>query len=514
MGWQTHIYCGDTITPPVIDYLSHFNTSDGTNNCNVSNVSTSNRYVSNPGTFDIGDWSPNTIHPTTRTDNLVFDTGNNCSILNNSTTTLNVNVIGADGTTILSNNIVTITGNIDDTSNNIRILITGFTADSDKFSARIRVYINIDNIINDSGRFSINITHNDGADGTYTKNQSNIFYDVESLDADINGVSISETPNNVVTTHISGLEYYTLGSQFTININDIDYLNGDSYPNIQVNINGIEYALPDLNLSGSDGDITDWTFDWDDDNDSYENTVWTVSIPNITTISTTANVSARPIDWVSGDWERSPNSSILVETHTNASTRLIEYFYDENWRCHSTADFNSPNAKSWDSTSFLLSNEACYINGGCEHNITDFTTYLPNDTSSLNASQTIQPDYSSQDVIVELYREFNHDGSASSGFTLYINGTWNSIEWKLGKAYDGTPSGGTDWINAELPYNSGTWNNGSPSNGGGQIGVNTANEIHNTFGTNNAINITNGTLYLKITFTAGQRIDLLRIEYD
>jgi len=514
MAWQTNIYSGGGAPPPpVYTYCSHYNTNDGADsNATVSNFSTTSRYISRPGTFDIGDWTPDTVQSCTRNENLFYDTGDNCSIANNSSTILTVNVFGADGVTILSSHNVTIAGDIDDTLNDIRIRVTSFGADDDKFMGRIRVYLNIENIIGDSGRFNVEIIHTNGSDGIFTKTQNDLFYDIEMLNANLTGVSIVEHPDNVVTTHISGLEYYTLGSQFEVRIADIDNLNSDSYPLIQINLIGPEYALPAIDISGHNGDIIDWSDNWDDNNDNYEKLDWTVSIPNITSITSTGNVSARTVDWSPGAYINSPDDEILVETHTTLSTMVAEYFYEESWRCSLLGNFNLPNQKGWDSTLFLGLDDACFINGGVERNTMDYRTYMPNQTSELNASQTVQPDYSSQNATVYLIREFIYDGGSSSGFTIFLNGSWDSIEWKLAKTWDGSASGGTNWINAETSYNSGTWNHGE-GNCGGQIGTHTATEIHNTFGTNNPVNCS-GTLYLQIGFVANQRLDSLRIEFD
>ena len=501
MGWETNVYCGDSGPPPVvIDYISHYNTTDGTNIATVSDISISNRYISNPGTFDIGSWVAGTIHPVTRSDNLIFDSINACSILNNSTTTMTVNIYGADNLTKIASQEIIITGNSNTTVDNIRIRISDFGTDEDKYQARIYVNINIGRILSDSGKFSVELLHVNSTDGTFIKKQEHLFYDVEMLSSTLSNITVSERTGNVVTRHLSGIEYYTIGSQFEINIADIDNLNSDTYPNIQVHINGSEYALPSIDLTRNE--LTGWNSDWDNVNSSYNKLDWEVVTPNITTISSTGNISARTVDWSNGTYVNSPDQSILIETHNINSDRLYESFYDESWRCSLSGDFDLPNQRGWDSSATLTHQDACYINGGVKRINVDYTSYLP-----IN-----NPDYTSQYSTVILIREFITSGSASSGFTVFINGTWDNIEWKLASSWDGTSSGGTNWISLENQYNAGTWNHGE-GNCGGQIGTNTATEIHNTFGTNNPI-FTNNTLYLRISLVDGNIIDSLRVEFD
>lgn len=58
--------CEVDVYIPTPAYPSHYNTVDGTTNGVVSNVSSTNRHISNPGSFNIGNWSAGSIHPTIR----------------------------------------------------------------------------------------------------------------------------------------------------------------------------------------------------------------------------------------------------------------------------------------------------------------------------------------------------------------------------------------------------------------------------------------------------------------
>ncbi|MBD3268466.1 hypothetical protein GF373_17500 [bacterium] len=490
------------IPPPV--YSDNYNEGSAV----VSNPTTTSRYISNPtGNFDIGDWSAGTAHSTLRTSPIEYTMSDTCSILNTSTI-FTATIYGADGLTPLRQSSLTLNGNTVLTQNDITIQISNWATEYDQYVAEIDVSFDLDTILPSGGRFSIELKHNDGSDGTFTKTHNNIFYDKQENSSSLSGVTISETVGQVTTKFISGIEYYTNPSQFTVGVSDIDYLNDKSYPSTQVEIDGYTYTLSDLNLQGSD--LTDWDSDWNSINNSYQKTDWSIEKdPERTVITTTAQVRARTKDWSDGSWVNSSSSGILIETHDDSSTRLTERFYDESWRCtsgtgDSDAKWDSDDAKStdsWTSSSNVESDDAVFWDGGCGRNTTNWQSYGPNAAS--------QPDYSSQDSTVYLWREFKHDGSASSGFTLNISGTYESLEYKLAKAWDGSTSGGTEWIDASADFNASEWNNGNPTGGsGGKTGTNTY-----TFGTNNIIN-TSDTMYIKIGFVDSQKITALSVVFD
>jgi len=495
-----------TIFAPEVDFVSHFNTSDGNNNCSVGSISTTNRYISNPASegtpFSKGDWVAGTLHPATQSTTWSYTTTNQC-LFDSLTSTLEVNVYDADEITkVATKTTPAITGNYDDTSDNIRIQVTSWDTDYIKYKGIVTITISISLIISSGGRITVEMIHHNDID--YTKTQTATFYDPNPTIATLSGVTIVETAGSVVTRFLSGVEYYTTGSQFTVDITDIDNLNYHTYPLNQVDIEGSEYGLPTLDLSGSD--LTGWTYAYDDANDSYNKTNWAINASNFCSVTTTANINARPIDWTNGSWVPSSNANILVNTRTNSSTRLIERFDYEDWRCPSTANFDSGGAKSWDSTVDVGIMDAVFRCGGCERNTTDFTIYSPNLTS--------QPDYSGSYMNTEvfLWRQFEHDGTASANFRINIVGSYNSLEMKLAKAWDGTSGGGTVWIDCLDDYNASDWNNGNPVSGGCRVGSGSG-YIDCTFGTNNIVNCSD-TVYIRVGFTGSERITSFSITFN
>lgn len=491
---------------PALAFQPYYDASNPQGNATVPDTTTSSRNVADPAPenlYDIGGWAPGTLHPITRSTPLTWTHTDNCSFVNNTSTTVEVNIYDETDVAILETYTTpAIVGNSVNNGVNITVSITGWAVDSIRWQSKISVTVDIDTILPNSGRWSIEVIHHNGS-SDYTYTQGPLFYDTEALVAALTGVSIAETGGSVVTRFISGVEYYDFGSQFTIDIADIDNLNSDSYPVTQVNAQGGEYALPALNIPGAS--LTGWMNDWNDNNDTYQKTDWAINQLDFFTISTTANVSARVVDWVAAGWINSPNANVLIDTYDNLSTRLIEQFRFENWRCPTTGNFDLPNQKTWTSNIDVGLGDSVFFNGGCERNVTNFTIYNPNSVS--------QPNYSTQNATVWLYREFMHTGAASSSMRINITGTYTSLEYKLAKVWNGTSSGGTIWVDGLIPYNFAQWNNGSPLGGtGGQTGAG-AGYIDVTFGSNNIIN-TSDTVYVRISFTAGQRITTLNIVFS
>lgn len=509
---------------PAIEFVSDFNTSNGSNNCVVSPATTYNRMVANPGTFDIGTWAAGTSHASTNQTSWSFDTVNNCSF-EDETTTIDVLVTGGSdnfGAPIAQHSTVALTTlntPFDQTVDNIRIRVDdsggAMSNDYGKFKARIRVDIDFNAIIGDSGRFSVRIVHNNP--GAALFQQGPVFYDAQETreptqDPFIgDSVTIAETAGNVITRFISGVEYYDLGSEFTVDIGDIDWLNSDSWPTTNVlRLLGPAYGLPDIYVPQADPRLVagGWNTDWNDVNTTFQEDAWAITTLNYYYLGLTAAVEARTIDtWIAGaiSSDSSPNAAVAIETHVTSNTRLYEDFYAESWRCALTGNFDLPAQRGWTSNSDIGSGDACLWNGRAGRRPFDYTPYSPNASS--------QPDYSSsQDPTVYLIREFQHDGTASSNGRLNISGSYTSLEMKLAKAWDGTVTGGTVWVDLLSAYNFAQWNNGNPLAGTGGQTASGAGYIDFTFGSLNILNTSN-TVYIRVGFQNTEEITSLNISF-
>lgn len=474
------------IPPP--NYLSHWDTSDGANGAQLvtESISRSTTRIATPaggeGTpFNTGGWAA-TNQDTTLSGVVTFTTpGATTGFGGDSTMT--VTVYDADGSTPLdtyttpaiSANGANVSG-----SGRITVTISSYGADSLRFSANASIEVNVAGVLSDNGltggRYHVEITHTTDSttDGTgpYTYTQSDVFYDTNPSTPSIStGVSIAETGGSVVTKHLSGIEYYDLGSDFTVDITDIDnHNNNTSRTTASVLLRGTEYGLPDLDHSpfgtGS-ANFIGWSNDHDDAGTDYQKTDWEITEANYRYIGPTGNVTAQVRDtWGSSAVEASADDEILIDTYGTTSTNLVENFDDEARR--QDGYFNSgTTAGNWDSTATLGvdsisgENEAIVFNSklmapssttfvrtdGADSSNTDWSTYLPNAGGA-------NPDYTGQGVPVVYYRSFiDTSGLSRSSFTMTFTGDFVS---------DAT----TDLANSDLEITiykiSGTGSTGAP----------------------------------------------------
>jgi hypothetical protein len=454
---------------PPLTYVSHFNTSDGTNDCTVSDKNTTSRIVSSPtiegSPFKIGSWSGGDVVNAIRQSSAScsYTSTNGCSFSDNSSTTIEVNIYDADGSSVLASHTTSsVAGNIDVTVDNIRIQVTSWGTDSDRYKGVITVTFNIDTILTadslQSGRFSVEIIHHDGS-GDYTYTQNNIFYDDEPNSQAMGNVTISEGVPVIV--YKSGVMAYDTDSTFVVAIDDLDYLNSDTYPSNFVRILGSEYGLSTLILTGAH--LTAWTNAYNNINATYSNSSWSVSASSFFSRTTTANITAETIDWDS--WgessDTSPNDSIIIDTYDDDSTRIYEDFRGE------TSRLESDLATSWDSTISLSSadgdtglqvGEGTYLfypgNSGLTGFPTssgDYTDYDPNDVS--------QPDYSSLNGTRYYYRGMYHTSTSHSNGIFNITGV-DEDDISADNVVIEISLNGTDWFNCNESYLGGILSDG------------------------------------------------------
>ncbi len=400
------------IHPP--DFVSHFNTSDGTTNANVPNWSTFTRYLSSPGTFDINGWVAGNSYggfhqtPGGAGGPLAYNLAGDFSILmSDGTTSLTVTVTSADGTVLGTHIVNIVAAAYSATVNNITIAHSALTADSFKFKASLSISVLIDNMIPQGGKYSIAMTHNDGVDGIFSYNSGNMFHDPNTIAPTISNPTIAE--NTAVVRWLSGIQYYNTGSTFDIGIADIDNINMESYPQPFINADCSEYGISAFNLIG--GDLTAWTTAWDNINASYSGT-HAITSANYRFIGTDANISGRWVDWVNGGWQPSPDASLCIDTYGVESTNLAEYFTDEARR---RTEFDLAGAYNtgvaWDSTQDMTAyddNQGLLIQSGITRTRhTDWSTYAPGMAGN--------PDYTGFAGWGTYYRRFTDASSSDRG---------------------------------------------------------------------------------------------------
>lgn len=372
------------------------------------------------------------------------------------------------------------------------------------------------------GYNTIQLLHSYGLKST---NILKLFYDYDTEEIPnqpeptVAGTDLTE--NTPVLKYLSGVRYYGTGSTFNLDVvgsdlfDNVYYYTGYVITYDDNNLGagwGITETGPNQGIIYNDASVAGVTDPPRHDEVMTVNN-FLVTVPTGYSFDD-ARIRTLARDPYADPWDTdlSPSYDYMIESHDTLSTRTTEYFYDESWRVHTgnhlAVNFDSPGARlafPWDSQAYDVAgpgvsngvnhDDAIFRYGQCIRSTQNFKLKRPD---SIN-----QPDYSGayMDATVYLVREFMHDGSASSGFTLVTPGTYTSLEMKLAAPWDGTPGGGTVWIDMTAVFNFAQWNNGNPLGGtGSSTGAN-----HYTFGTNNIAN-TGDTVYIRVGFTAGQGI--------
>lgn len=164
------------IYSPAPTYVSHWNTTDGDNDATVADLSTASRFVSTPsggeGTPFYSGGQSEVLTPTTRTSPITWASANECSFADDATT-FTVSIMNGDSpqTEVVSFTTALITGNGVYAGSNCTVTITNWAVENDKYLADVSIGIDIDSIFPTAGYFDITMTHNNGADGSFTKSQ-------------------------------------------------------------------------------------------------------------------------------------------------------------------------------------------------------------------------------------------------------------------------------------------------------------------------------------------------------
>ena len=300
------------ISSPPLQTSDYFNRGTAS----VDDITVYSRYVSRPNSegspFKVGDFNLNNLHDCTNQTLLTYETNDFC-LFNSDTTSFEVNIIDADNTSVLRTHTITgINGNVDITSNNIRIIIQNWQPEYTKFKAEVLVETNIGSILSNSGRFSVElIHHNNGID--YTKNQDDIFFDNEPFISNFNAPTIIE--NTPVFKYLSGIKYYGLNSTFTVNINNISYTNSNTYITDLMSIDGSDYGINSINLSNSD--FNNYTDIWNNTGSDYQNSSYTIDQIDFRNNCSISKISVSLFDWSLVSTKDSTDENLLIYTYNS-----------------------------------------------------------------------------------------------------------------------------------------------------------------------------------------------------
>lgn len=503
---------------PPAGYLSHWNTADGSNGSQLvaESISRTLARISAPSggegnPFSTAGWAGSNQDATLDT-SVSFTTPQPTTGFGGDST-IQVEVFDADGSTLQSE-VAPITADGTQSFGNIQIQVTSFGADSQRYQAKVAVLVNIEAILLATsrlgGRYSVRITHTtdsttDGS-GPYIYQQDDVLLDTNATTPSISGTTtLVETPTAVVTKHLSGLEYYTLGSDFTVDVTGIDQLNRNT-ARIDSNLVllGPEYGLPTLQHSPfGTGSVhfSNWTPNHDVDGVDYRKTDWEITQSNHRYTGPTANVQAAGQDpWNTGVVSVTGDALVLVDTYGVTSTDTYESFDDEARRA--VDDFSG----SFDSTVSLVAGQAMVYGG--QLIVPNQSTLIRSDgPQSPNANWTAyaptlsgpNPNYSALGAPVRYNRQFS-DSLSRASFQMQFTGSFASgsaladlqagnleiFVYRVGGLGNSGPPPANIaplWVHA--PFNFATFDDGATQAAAGsgiREGSSSGNEINCTFG--------------------------------
>jgi len=396
---------------PTPTFASHFNSQDGTTDTRVRNSGATffQRFISSPtaegNPFYTGGWA-GTVQQATNSDGITLNSnGQFVTAMNNSTFTVEVN--NPDGTNLQTYTTPAITTS--DTfdsgeagSPHISVTISNYQLDSaTKFKGIVSIIVRYPLILTanglDGGRVNIIITQNvtDGT-GPWVFNMSTngafspgeFFYDSQSGTVRAaTGITMTQNVGALFVKHLSGIEYYTTGSQFTFAVNDIDNYNLNTVlepnadPNSTVIVDNSTYGFTDLDQSplptGAGAvNFSGWNSNYNTQNISYSNGSITINRTDHRFFGNNGSAGIRLYRWFgANNIYNSPIESILVDTFGTTSDDLLDEFDDEARRLEGdyTTAWVSANTLGTASTATCQIELTGNLVNGDDVQLTDFT---------------------------------------------------------------------------------------------------------------------------------------------
>lgn len=293
---------------------------------------------------------------------------------------------------------------------------------------------------------------------TLVFNDSDLFIDAETLASSIAG-TLTVIPSATTTKYISGVEFYTLNTQWDVTITQIENLNANSYPTTnQLFINNTEFFISyNININGITGGFTNWTSQWNSTNASYTNPTWTtdeannINWNNATGAINNTFATADIYDWGQTGTVNSVNYPYLIDTLVDSSSRNSEMFRSENYRLLS-------NLTAWSSVTHLNSIDS----GNGLQVLGDRLVYPQYNFGIYQPDMTLQPNYVGTTGTKSYFRIFTANGSTvSNGLITFSDHniveadlTSNTVQFQI------SIDNGTTWFNLNANYLGGILSNG------------------------------------------------------
>lgn len=461
-------------------------------------------------TYGEGGWDNQAPHPCTRNASVQYSNGGICTHLEGGTIDAQVSYYDAANTLQQVTVNIVLDGTAKDvTVTGLRVEVYNLTANQARWEGNVRTTITFASLPGwGTGGRIVNFSTVHTFSGTpYTYSfVAGVFQDVRPTPPTVSGVPTFSltTPdpsrnfaavlaNSGDYGWLSGIPHLTNGAIWNV-LSNFTQVHNDTYV-----LNPYDYNFSIVgggtgSIQYNDASITGVSIPPEDSDTPTSMNLNRTTAGTSICVNGTCSCSLR----VSDPWGNSGyvSSNILnnyrIFNRVSSSSNNYEDFRSELYRQPATSDFDSgPVAITgmWNSISSTGAVDAQQdLCGRLIRPGLDYTGYVP---SGRDYSAGFNP-------ITYYYRFFRQVGSYSNG-ALIINGTYTSIFLKIGAPWDGTPSGGTVWVDYALGYDFINWNDGNPSSGGCR-GVGNA----WTVGSNNTINtIGDDGLWIRIGMSAG-----------
>ena len=268
--------------------------------------------------------------------------------------------------------------------------------------------INITGLLLRHGYNTVYLEH-DLTDVKYRTRTLKFFYDNSGNRPYLDDTIVLEENQLNSTKYVSGIRYYSIGDRFRTTFSAFRVFN-NTYAAIPVKFDmpglqpvDIAYNHPNITGPASPPRIGDF-FDFDG----------IITLNQFNEHSINAVISISTFDpFGSGGTGASSANNKLVNTFTNGSTDLIEYFRDEVFRLPA-GEYNStpsPRINVWQSQNLLTNGQALLFNNRLKYPNTNFTSFKPTQLANYESFSGAQ----------RYYRSFYKQSAKNSG-TLVING--------------------------------------------------------------------------------------------
>ena len=373
--------------------------------------------------------------------------------------------------TVVEDTTFTCNGNGNQTTNGVNVNIANYESDGDgsAFKGRFTVTTDLLQYLTpaQSGKFNVTLTFTEQKWGESVTLNQTFFYDNSSTTPIITGSpSVIEHPlsANRVTKFLSGIQYFTTGNPFQVEVPNINDHNDDtSHPTASLSLESGDFGITpyasspwvnNANWSKLGNQDTSQDFVYNEDRAIDINNFRHVGSAKIITnirdsFNTSSNVDTNSLE-------------VCIDTVNRPSTDLVEYFDSENKRLS-----NNDLTSSWDSEDYCSDGDMVVFGGrayqgsdlptitrsvqGSLGSVTSLSTFLPSER--VDGSARLNPNYKSFSSNGVFWRKFIPANTTASyaGMTMNIltNGSLSSklssgdikiFIWKLGSIDTSSPN--------------------------------------------------------------------------